>query len=227
MRREDQAQARRDFEEMMFRFTKRAMRTLTAALLILGGCGAVAMQAQSDAQPAAPAQSNTQAQPSQTEAYVIGAGDLLAINVWKETELTRTVLVRPDGRISLPLIGELQAGGRTAAQLQAEITDKLANYISHPQVNVLVQEIKSRSFNVVGKVVKPGEFVLIRPTTILDGLAQAGGFQEFAKATKIYVLRRLPDGSTTMLPFNYKKVIKGQGLEQNVMLKSGDTIVVP
>ena len=95
------------------------------------------------------------------------------------------------------------------------------------EVNVIVQEIKSRSFNVVGKVVKPGEFVLIRPTTVLDGVAQAGGFLEFAKTTKIYVLRRLSDGTTSMLPFNYKKVIKGQGLEQNVLLLPGDTIVVP
>lgn len=207
---------------MMYRFTMRTFKMLAVVLMMVTCTAALA---QSDAQQ--PAQSDAQAKPSQTQAYVIGAGDLLAINVWKETELTRTVLVRPDGRISLPLVGELQAGGRTAAQLQAEITDKLSSYISHPQVNVIVQEIKSRSFNVVGKVVKPGEFVLIRPTTVLDGVAQAGGFLEFAKTTKIYVLRRLSDGTTSMLPFNYKKVIKGQGLEQNVLLQPGDTIVVP
>lgn len=207
---------------MMYRFTMRTFKMLAVVLMMVTCTAALA---QSDAQQ--PAQSDAQAKPNQTQAYVIGAGDLLAINVWKETELTRTVLVRPDGRISLPLVGELQAGGRTAAQLQAEITDKLSSFISHPQVNVIVQEIKSRSFNVVGKVVKPGEFVLIRPTTVLDGVAQAGGFLEFAKTTKIYVLRRLSDGTTSMLPFNYKKVIKGQGLEQNVLLLPGDTIVVP
>ncbi|HEX7730023.1 MAG TPA: polysaccharide biosynthesis/export family protein [Terracidiphilus sp.] len=201
------------------------MRTFKMLAVVLMMVTCTAALAQSDAQQ--PAQSDAQAKTNQTQAYVIGAGDLLAINVWKETELTRTVLVRPDGRISLPLVGELQAGGRTAAQLQAEITDKLSSFISHPQVNVIVQEIKSRSFNVVGKVVKPGEFVLIRPTTVLDGVAQAGGFLEFAKTTKIYVLRRLSDGTTSMLPFNYKKVIKGQGLEQNVLLLPGDTIVVP
>lgn len=207
---------------MMYRFTMRTFKMLAVVLMMVTCTAALA---QSDAQQ--PAQSDAQAKTNQTQAYVIGAGDLLAINVWKETELTRTVLVRPDGRISLPLVGELQAGGRTAAQLQAEITDKLSSFISHPQVNVIVQEIKSRSFNVVGKVVKPGEFVLIRPTTVLDGVAQAGGFLEFAKTTKIYVLRRLSDGTTSMLPFNYKKVIKGQGLEQNVLLLPGDTIVVP
>jgi polysaccharide biosynthesis/export protein len=210
---------------MMYRFTMRSLRTLAVAFLALACCGARPLAAQSSAQT--PAQSDAQAKPSQAQAYIIGAGDTLAINVWKETELTRTVLVRPDGRISLPLVGELQAGGRTAAQLQEEITDRLSSFISHPQVNVIVQEIKSRSFNVVGKVVKPGEFILIRPTTVLDGVAQAGGFQEFAKTTKIYVLRRSADGQTSMLPFNYKKVIKGQGLEQNVLLLPGDTIVVP
>ena len=149
---------------MMYRFTMRTFKMLAVVLMMVTCTAALA---QSDAQQ--PAQSDAQAKTNQTQAYVIGAGDLLAINVWKETELTRTVLVRPDGRISLPLVGELQAGGRTAAQLQAEITDKLSSFISHPQVNVIVQEIKSRSFNVVGKVVKPGEFVLIRPTTVLDG----------------------------------------------------------
>ena len=164
--------------------------------------------------------------PSQ-DGYVIGPSDVLAINVWKDAELSRTMPVRPDGKISLPLIGEIQASGFTAAQLQERIGKKLQVYIAHPEVNIIVQEIKSRSFNVVGKVAKPGSFDLAKPTTVLDAIALAGGFQDFAKLTKIYVLRRMSDGSQKMLPFNYKRVILGRALDQNVELQPGDTVVVP
>ena len=202
----------------------------TALILLIGlAIPAQGVLAQSDTQQATGSSSNTSQAPGTPARppYIIGAGDVLAVNVWKETELTRTVLVRPDGRISLPLIGEVQAAGRTTDQVQAEILDRLASFISHPQVNVIVQEIKSRTFNVVGKVVKPGEFDLLRPMNVLDGIALAGGFTEFAKTAKVYVLRKGPEGKTEMLPFNYKKVIKGEALDQNVPLQPGDTIVVP
>jgi polysaccharide export outer membrane protein len=159
--------------------------------------------------------------------YVIGPGDVLAINVWKEPEISRSVPVRPDGKVSLPLVGELTAGGLTTVKLRDSITDKLKDYISNPEVIVIVQEVKSRSFNIVGKVGKPGSYELAKPMTVLDAIAMAGGFQDFAKSSKIYVLRRQPDGSRTMLPFNYKSVIKGRGLDQNVELQPGDTVVVP
>jgi polysaccharide biosynthesis/export protein len=162
-----------------------------------------------------------------TREYVIGAEDVLAVNVWKEPDISRTLPVRPDGKISLPLVGELQASGLTAAQLQDIIAQKLKEYIGNPQVNVIVQEVKSRSFNIVGKVLKPGAFDLAKPTSVLDAIALAGGFQDFAKVSKIYVLRRMPDGSQRMLPFNYKLVIKGKRLDENVGLQSGDTVVVP
>jgi len=158
---------------------------------------------------------------------VIGPEDVLAISVWKEPDISRNVPVRPDGKISLPLVGELQASGLTASQLQDVIAQKLKDYISNPQVNVIVQEVRSRSFNVVGKVLKPGSYDLAKPMTVLDAIALAGGFQDFAKVTKIYVLRRMEDGSQRMLPFNYKLVIKGKRLDENVELRSGDTIVVP
>lgn len=167
------------------------------------------------------------ARPSLAEDYVIGPGDVLAVNVWKDAELSRSMPVRPDGHISLPLIGEMQAAGQTATQLQRAIQQKLLSYMSHPEVNVIVQEIKSRSFNVVGKVNKTGVYDLLRPITVLDALAQAGGFQDFARVTKIYVLRHTDGNSTRMLPFNYKQVVKGRALEQNVELQPGDTIVVP
>ncbi|MGA3048210.1 MAG: polysaccharide biosynthesis/export family protein [Terracidiphilus sp.] len=161
------------------------------------------------------------------EIYLIGPGDVLAINVWKDAEISRTMPVRPDGRISLPLVGEIQAAGFTAAQLQEHIVERLAGYMTQPEVNVIVQEIKSRSFNIVGKVNKPGAYALTRPMTVLDAIAEAGGFQDFARLTKVYVLRSTASGSTQMLPFNYKQVIKGHSLDQNVQLQPEDSIVVP
>jgi polysaccharide biosynthesis/export protein len=159
--------------------------------------------------------------------YVIGPADVLAINVWKDTELSKTMPVRPDGNISLPLIGEMRASGLTAAQLQDLIAQKLKGYVTNPEVNVVVEEVKSRSFNIMGKVMKPGAYDLAKPLTVLDAVALAGGFQDFAKVSKVYVLRTMPDGSQKMLPFNYKQVIKGRQLAQNVELQSGDTVVVP
>lgn len=159
--------------------------------------------------------------------YVIGPSDILAVTVWKEPDISRVLPVRPDGKISLPLVGELQASGLTASKLQDVITQKLKDYIGNPQVNVVVQEVKSRSFNIVGKVLKPGSFDLTKPTAVLDAIALAGGFQDFAKTSKIYVLRRMADGSQRMLPFNYKSVIKGKNLNENIELQSGDTVVVP
>jgi polysaccharide export outer membrane protein len=159
--------------------------------------------------------------------FVIGTGDVLAINVWKEADVSRVVPVRSDGRISLPLVGEIQADGRTAKQLETEITAKLTDYISEPEVTVIVQEIKSQKFNVLGMVMKPGSYLLTDPTTVLDAIAMAGGFRDFAKQKDVYVLRRAADGSQTRLPFNYKDVVKGLGSTQNVALQSNDTIVVP
>jgi polysaccharide export outer membrane protein len=164
---------------------------------------------------------------SVSEEFVIGTGDVLAINVWKETEVSRVVPVRSDGRISLPLVGEIQAGGHTPKQLETDISAKLKDYVSEPEVTVIVQEIKSQKFNVLGMVMKPGSYVLTNPTTVLDAIAMAGGFRDFAKQKEVYVLRRASDGKQTRLPFNYKDVIKGHNSGQNVSLLSSDTIVVP
>ena len=159
--------------------------------------------------------------------YTIGPSDVLAINVWKDTELTRTVTVRPDGKISLPLAGELEVSGLTALQVQRLIVQRLTEYISNPQVTVIVQEVKSQTYLVMGKVVKPGEYQLGKPTTVLEAIASASGFLEFAKVSKVYIIRRQDDGPSETLHFDYKKVIKGKNPEQNVELKNGDTIVVP
>lgn len=159
--------------------------------------------------------------------YMIGPSDVLAVNVWKDTELTRTVPVRPDGKISLPLIGELEVNGLTALQVQHLIAAKLKEYIDNPQVTVIVQEVKSKAYVIVGKIAKPGSYNLEKPTTILDAIAIAGGFLDFAKTNKVYVIRSLEGGSVMKMPFDYKSVTKGHHLEENVNLRDGDTIVVP
>jgi polysaccharide biosynthesis/export protein len=159
--------------------------------------------------------------------FVIGTDDVLVVNVWKEAEISRTVTVRSDGRISLPLVGELQASTKTPKQLEDEITNKLSGYISEPAVTVIVQEIRSQRFNILGQVAHPGSYVLTSSTTVLDAIALGGGYRDFAKQKSIYILRRNPDGSQTRLTCNYKEVIKGRHPEQNIKLEAGDTVVVP
>jgi polysaccharide export outer membrane protein len=161
------------------------------------------------------------------KSYVIGENDLLDIDVWKEKEISRQVPVRPDGKISLPLVGQIQASGLTPLQLQDDITEKLKTYISNPEVTVIVEDPRSHQFNVVGQVARPGSYPLSESMTVLDAIAAAGGFRDFAKETKIYVLRPMPGGIRVRIPFNYKNVIKGKDLQENVPLKPGDTIVVP
>ena len=159
--------------------------------------------------------------------YRIGPSDVLAINVWKDTELTRTVTVRPDGKISLPLVGELEVSGLTASSVQRLIVQRLAEYISTPQVTVIVQEVRSQTYIVVGKVAKTGSYELGKPTTVLEAIAIAGGFLDFAKPNKIKIMRRMAGGQTETLFFDYNKVIKGKKAEENILLQNGDTIVVP
>lgn len=159
--------------------------------------------------------------------YLIGESDVLDIDVWKEKEISRAVPVRPDGKISLPLIGEIQASGMTPLQLQDDIAQRLKGFLANPEVTVIVAEPKSHHFNVVGEVAKPGTYALTESMTVLDAIALTGGFRDFAKQTKIYVLRPMPDGTRVRLPFNYKDAIKGKNLQNNVTLKPGDTIVVP
>jgi polysaccharide biosynthesis/export protein len=159
--------------------------------------------------------------------YVIGANDVLTINVWKEPDISRSVPVRSDGKISLPLVGELQAGGQTPRQLEQEITKRLQSYISEPEVTVIVTDSKSQKVNILGMVARPGAYLLTSSTTVLDSIAMAGGFKDFAKQKSIYVLRQASDGTQKRIPFNYKDVIKGKNPEQNIRLQAGDTVVVP
>jgi polysaccharide export outer membrane protein len=161
------------------------------------------------------------------DSFVIGPGDVLAINVWKEPEISHAVPVRSDGKVSLPLIGELQASGQTPRQLQATLKEKLQTFISDPDVTVIVQEVKSQRFNILGQVVKPGSYLLTNTTTVLDAIALAGGFRDFAKKKSIYVLRAKADGSQAKIPFNYNAVIKGDNVSQNIRLEPRDTLIIP
>jgi polysaccharide biosynthesis/export protein len=159
--------------------------------------------------------------------YVIGSEDVLAINVWKEPEISKTVPVRPDGKITLPLIGDIQASGLTTGKLQENIAIGLRSYVSSPAVTVMVQEVKSKNFNIVGEISKPGSYALTEPVTVLDAIAIGGGLRDFAKTGHIYVLRANAGGSPEKLPFDYKQVINGKKLSQNVQLRPGDTVVIP
>jgi polysaccharide export outer membrane protein len=159
--------------------------------------------------------------------FIIGDDDVLAIDVWKEPEISKSVAVRSDGKISLPLIGEIQATGRTPMELESALAGKLRSYITDPAVTVIVEKINSKKFSILGEVVKPGIYVLASPTTVVDAIAAAGGFRDFAKTRSIYILRTTSDGAQTRLGFNYKDFIKGKNSAQNISLEPRDTVVVP
>jgi polysaccharide biosynthesis/export protein len=175
-----------------------------------------------DGQEPAPAHA---AAPALTGEYIIGPDDVLVVNVWKEPDLSRSVLVRPDGKITLPLLKDIDASGNTPSQLQARIEKALADYVSKPAVTVIVQEAKSHKFNILGSVQKPGSYGITGPMTVLDAIALAGGLREWAKPGNIYILREISPGNREKIPFNYKKVLKGQS--EDILLKVKDTIVVP
>ena len=159
--------------------------------------------------------------------YKIGADDVLTINVWHEPEVSRNVSVRPDGKISLPLIGDIQAAGRTPTQLQNELDSRFTKYLTNPDVSVIVAEIRSQRFNVLGQVLRPGTYPLIPPMSVIDAVATAGGLKEFAKTKKIYVLRALPNGQRERIKFEYRNVLKGKRGSKDLLLQTRDTVVVP
>jgi len=157
--------------------------------------------------------------------YVIGADDMLRISVWKEPDLSETLPVRPDGKISMPLLNDIPAAGLSPLQLKDSITEKLKKYIADPRVTVVVTAMNSRRIFVSGEVLHSGPMTLLPHMTMLQALSQAG-FTQFANPKGIYLLRT-ENGKQEKLPFNYKEVIKGNHPEQNIVLKPGDTVVVP
>jgi polysaccharide export outer membrane protein len=185
------------------------------------------LKVQADSRPVAPPKLNEANPKLVDEGFVIGPEDLLVVNVWKEPEISRSIPVRSDGKIALPLIGEMEASGKTPTRLGQEIASKLQSYISDPEVTVIVQEIRSQRFNILGQVAKPGSYLLSNSAKVLDAIAVAGGFRDFAKKKSIYILRRSADGEQTRLKFNYSEVVKGKNPEQNVELKPRDTVIVP
>ncbi len=163
--------------------------------------------------------------PGEIQDYIIGAQDVLDINVWKEDQLTKTVPVRPDGKISLPLLNDVQAAGLTPTQLGSLITENLKKFVTDPQVTVIVREINSQRVYLLGEVSRAGAYPLLPGMTVLQALSSAGGFTQFANLRRIYVLRTV-NGKQEKLPFNYKEALS-KGGDQNIFLKAGDTIVVP
>lgn len=206
------------------------MAAVAMLALVLGGFPAAAQQSGSGTEKPDGGRGNgTGASPapgSTDPNYVIGAQDVIDISVWREAEVSRTVPVRPDGKISLPLLGDVQAAGRTPMQLGREITEKLKRFIADPQVTVIVTQINSQRIYIMGEVGRPGAYPLLPGMTVLQALSNAGGFSLFAKLKDIYVIR-VEDGKQTKHPFNYREVIRGNRPEQNLELKAGDTIVVP
>ena len=164
--------------------------------------------------------------PPLSGAYLIQPGDLLEIFVWKEPDLSRKVLVRPDGFISFPLVQDLKAAGSPPAELKKAIEAKLADYVSAPNVTVVVDAIRSYTVFVVGKVQKPGEFLREQPVSVLQSLSLAGGFQEYANRGAITVFRNTASGNM-VFKFNYDEVVEGKRASQNIILNSGDVVVVP
>jgi polysaccharide export outer membrane protein len=162
------------------------------------------------------------AAPVDPKTYVIGPEDILAVRVWREPELSSAVQVRPDGKITLPLVGEMQAAGQTPEGLKSKIVEALQEYIIKPDVIVSLQSVQSRKYYITGEVNRPGTFPLVVPTTVLEALTNAGGFKEFANTKKITILR-----NGKIVKFNYNEVVKGKNMQQNVPIENGDYIVVP
>jgi polysaccharide export outer membrane protein len=160
------------------------------------------------------------------DAYQIQPGDVLEISVWKEETMLRQVLVRPDGGLSYPLVGELQAAGKSVGELQALVTERLTRYIPDPVVTVSTQQLSGNKVYVVGRVQRPGEFVANRYMDVVQALSVAGGMTPYAASNKIKVLRR-ENGKLTAIPFRYGEIEKGENLEQNIILQSGDVVLVP
>jgi polysaccharide biosynthesis/export protein len=158
--------------------------------------------------------------------YKIGPGDVLEISVWRDDSLTREITVPPDGNIAFPLIGDVAVKQLTVTQLRAKITERLADFIPDATVTVILKNINSLRAYVIGKVRRPGQFAIAMDTTVMQLLSMAEGLNPYANESHIYILRQ-KNGSTVKIPFDYKRIAKGEGLEQNIVLKRGDVVVVP
>ena len=191
----------------------------------LFGYGQTKAAAGKPAEAAATAEAAAPGPGGPMDSYVIGPSDVLMITVWKEPTLSGTILVRPDGMISLALLGDVQASGMTPLQLSDQVATKLKKYIQDPNVSVVVSQIHSKVVYLLGEVTKPGPVEMSPGMTLLEAVASAGGVTDFANQKKVYILRK-ENGAQQKIPVNYKVALKGNG-DLNVVLKPGDTIVVP
>ena len=196
--------------------TRRLCQLALMAVLAAGHPAAGRAQAPPDAPPAAvPA------------GYVIGPDDVLSIVFWRDKDMSADVVVRPDGKISLPLINDIQAGGLTPSQLREVVNTEARRFVEDPNVTVVVKQINSRKLFITGQVEKPGPYPMSGPTTVLQLIAMAGGLREFADGKRILIMRTDKAGKQTGHGFNYRQVIAGKNLAQNIELQPGDTVVVP
>jgi polysaccharide export outer membrane protein len=194
--------------------------------LILGVAGTVAAQSQKPPAPVPP-QAQEPAPSAANKDFVIGLEDVLSVYVWREPDLSvKEVTVRPDGKITIPLINDIQAAGLTADQLQERITEQLKDFVASPNVTVVVVKVMSQKVSIVGEVGQPGVYPLGGPMTVLELLARAGGFREYAKKKNIAIVRQ-EGGRSVRYKFNYKDVSEGKNLQQNIALKNGDIVIVP
>lgn len=165
--------------------------------------------------------------PAVTDGYTIGPDDILSVSIWKEPEMSvESVVVRPDGKISLPLLNEMQAADLRPEQLRLQIAEKAKAFVADPTVSVVVREIRSRRAFITGNVTNPGAFQLGTGTTVLQLIALAGGLTEFARKKDI-VVTRVDNGRNVVMPFNYAEILRGKSFEQNIVLRPGDTVIVP
>lgn len=181
---------------------------------------------QEGAKSAAKGDNGSPSKSEEVSTYVIGGTDIITVSVWKEPDFSMNIVVRPDGMISMPLLGDIKAEGLTPVQLSMVLAEKLRKYVNDPQVTIIVNQINSRVVYIVGEVNRAGTFPMLPNMTVLSALAGAGGFTQFAKTKNIHILRT-ESGVQKKFKFNYNEVIKGNRPEQNIQLKPGDTIVVP
>lgn len=198
---------------------------LLAGMLTVGAWAQASPKTAADPQPGAADKTTSEAKSVAGPDYVIGADDMLHISVWKEPDLTQTLPVRPDGKISLPLLNDVKAAGLTPTQLADSITDKLKKYISDPRVTVVVTAMNSQKIYILGEVLHPGATMLQPNMTVLQALASAG-FTQFANTKGIYLLRS-DSGKQQKIAVHYRELLKGESIDQNLALRPGDTIVVP
>lgn len=173
-------------------------------------------------QPAEPPPAGSPALPVDPNAYKIGAEDAIFVQVWRDAELSRPYIVRPDGKISLPLVGELKIQDMTPLEVQNKLVELYSKFLNRPEITVSLTRVGSKKYFLVGQVMRTGMFPLVVPTTVMEAINGAGGFQEFAKKSKVVIIR-----GSQRIKFNYDEVVKGKKLEQNIQVENGDHIFVP